>query len=153
VSSSRGDSVETLQSLRSPQDIIVFMVGGATYAEARTVAMMNQEFSSAASNGSAPTSGVKILLGGTCIHNSSSFVDMISAAVPNFGSAVTDPPPEGALSSGPGINLNLGNLSVSVGGAGGTGVYRSSGDGPSLQTEGIRDGVRSLIGKVKLPGV
>ncbi|KAG0304510.1 vacuolar protein sorting-associated protein 45 [Dissophora globulifera] len=42
-----------------PQDIIVFMVGGATYEEARFVSMLN-----------AATPGARIILGGTAIHNS-----------------------------------------------------------------------------------
>lgn len=42
-----------------PQDIIVFMMGGATYAEAEVVSKINQT-----------TQGVRIILGGTTIHNS-----------------------------------------------------------------------------------
>ncbi|KAI8149356.1 Sec1-like protein [Fennellomyces sp. T-0311] len=42
-----------------PQDIIVFMVGGATFEEARYVAQLN-----------ASTPGVRVALGGTCVHNS-----------------------------------------------------------------------------------
>ncbi|KAJ3191155.1 vacuolar protein sorting-associated protein 45 [Irineochytrium annulatum] len=41
-----------------PQDIIVFMVGGATYGEAREVYKLNQS-----------TPGVRIVLGGTTVHN------------------------------------------------------------------------------------
>lgn len=48
----------------SPQDIIIFMIGGTTYEEARTVALLNQE----AGNSS---TGTRLLLGGTCVHNSS----------------------------------------------------------------------------------
>ncbi|KAJ1967382.1 vacuolar protein sorting-associated protein 45 [Dispira parvispora] len=47
-----------------PQDIIVFMVGGATYAEARLVAQINNS-----------TPGVRVVLGGTTVHNSESFVE------------------------------------------------------------------------------
>ena len=46
-----------------PQDIIVFFVGGATYAEALTVANLNRS-----------TQGVRIILGGTTIHNSRRYV-------------------------------------------------------------------------------
>lgn len=39
---------------------------------------------------------------------------------------------------------------MSVGGPGGTGVYRTTGEnGINLQAEGIRDGVMNLFGKVK----
>ncbi|TPX37090.1 hypothetical protein SmJEL517_g00924 [Synchytrium microbalum] len=42
-----------------PQDIIIFMVGGATYAEGREVARLNTVYP-----------GVRIILAGTTIHNS-----------------------------------------------------------------------------------
>lgn len=41
-----------------PQDIIVFMIGGATYAEAREV----EKFSRS-------NPGVRVVLGGTTVHN------------------------------------------------------------------------------------
>ena len=47
-----------------PQDVIVFIIGGATYEEARTVALLNQEPASGS------TGGARLLLGGTCVHNS-----------------------------------------------------------------------------------
>ena len=47
-----------------PQDVIIFIIGGATYEEARTVAMLNQEPASGS------TGGARLLLGGTCVHNS-----------------------------------------------------------------------------------
>lgn len=52
-----------------PQDIVVFMVGGVTYEEARLVAELN-----------ASTKGVRIVLGGTTIHNSKTFLEDISDA-------------------------------------------------------------------------
>ncbi|KAM3920202.1 vacuolar protein sorting-associated protein 45 isoform 1-T1 [Leptodactylus fuscus] len=52
-----------------PQDIIVFMVGGATYEEALTVYNLNRT-----------TPGVRIVLGGTTIHNTKSFLDEVQAA-------------------------------------------------------------------------
>jgi Sec1 family len=45
-----------------PQDIIVFIIGGATYAEARELGKVCQAYS-----------GVRVVLGGTCIHNSSRY--------------------------------------------------------------------------------
>jgi len=53
-----------------PQDIIVFMIGGTTYEEAKTIATIN-----------ANTPGVRIVLGSTSIHNSSSFLADMEAAV------------------------------------------------------------------------
>ncbi|XP_056402382.1 vacuolar protein sorting-associated protein 45 [Hyla sarda] len=52
-----------------PQDIIVFMVGGATYEEASTVYHLNRT-----------TPGVRIVLGGTTIHNTKSFLEEVQAA-------------------------------------------------------------------------
>ncbi|KAL9986476.1 hypothetical protein ACROYT_G000631 [Oculina patagonica] len=49
-----------------PQEIIVFMVGGATYEEAYAVYNLNKSLP-----------GVKIVLGGTTIHNCKSFLDEV----------------------------------------------------------------------------
>jgi hypothetical protein len=57
---------------RRPQDIIIFMVGGTTYEEARTVALFNQDPVAASNGAVASTGGARILLGGNCVHNSSS---------------------------------------------------------------------------------
>lgn len=56
-----------------PQDIIVFMVGGATYEEAKMVAQVN-----------ASSPGIRVVLGGTTVHNSSSFLDEVEAAVESW---------------------------------------------------------------------
>ncbi|TLD22764.1 hypothetical protein PspLS_07226 [Pyricularia sp. CBS 133598] len=61
-----------------PQDIIVFMVGGATYEEAKTVAGIN-----------ASTPGVRVVLGGTTIHNADSFLEEVEDAVMSW----PEPPP------------------------------------------------------------
>jgi hypothetical protein len=141
------------------------MIGGVTYEEARTIALFNQD-PAAASNGSiTSTGGARILLGGTCIHNSSSYayffhfrqsipnpclryIEMLQSAAVNFPTPVYDPPPESA-SNAPILNLNLGGVNVSLGGAAGTGVYRTSNEGVNVQADGLRDGVLNLIGKVK----
>ncbi|XP_020653920.2 vacuolar protein sorting-associated protein 45 isoform X1 [Pogona vitticeps] len=52
-----------------PQDIIVFVIGGATYEEALTVYNLNRS-----------TPGVRIVLGGTTIHNTKSFLEEVSSA-------------------------------------------------------------------------
>eukprot|EP00123_Amoebidium_parasiticum_P007301 comp18029_c0_seq1/m.18538 comp18029_c0_seq1/g.18538 ORF comp18029_c0_seq1/g.18538 comp18029_c0_seq1/m.18538 type:complete len:592 (-) comp18029_c0_seq1:128-1903(-) len=51
-----------------PQDIIVFMVGGATYEEARFVSKLNDTLP-----------GVRIVLGGTHVHNCESFLQDVIA--------------------------------------------------------------------------
>ncbi|KAL9031406.1 MAG: hypothetical protein Q9196_000554 [Gyalolechia fulgens] len=53
-----------------PQDIIVFMIGGATYEEAKTVAQIN-----------ASSPGVRVVLGATTIHNSTTFLGEVEDAV------------------------------------------------------------------------
>lgn len=53
-----------------PQDVIVFMVGGATFEEARIVAQMN-----------ASTPGVRVVLGGTEVLNSSRFLDQVRGSI------------------------------------------------------------------------
>ncbi|KAM5162630.1 vacuolar protein sorting-associated protein 45 isoform 2-T2 [Callospermophilus lateralis] len=52
-----------------PQDIIVFVIGGATYEEALTVYNLNRT-----------TPGVRIVLGGTTVHNTKSFLEEILAS-------------------------------------------------------------------------
>ena len=72
---------------------------------------------------------------------------MINSAAASFPASVYEPPLETA-STMPSLNLNLGGVNVSLGGAG-TGVYRTSGESVGVQADGIRDGVRNLLGKVK----
>ena len=56
-----------------PQDIIVFMIGGATYEEAKMIAQIN-----------ASSPGVRVVLGGTMIHNSTTFLDEVEDAVSSW---------------------------------------------------------------------
>lgn len=53
-----------------PQDIVLFIIGGTTYEEALTVHQLNK---------SSP--GVRIVLGGTAVHNFQSFLEEISSVV------------------------------------------------------------------------
>lgn len=53
-----------------PQDIIVFIAGGATYEEAKMIAGIN-----------ATTPGVRVVLGGTTIHNATTFLEEVEEAV------------------------------------------------------------------------
>ncbi|OAA37470.1 vacuolar protein sorting-associated protein 45 [Metarhizium rileyi] len=56
-----------------PQDIIVFIVGGATYEEAKMIAGMN-----------ATTPGVRVVLGGTSILNATDFLKEVDDAVSSW---------------------------------------------------------------------
>ncbi|MCJ1368033.1 vacuolar protein sorting-associated protein 45 [Acarospora aff. strigata] len=53
-----------------PQDIVVFIVGGVTYEEAKMVAQVN-----------ASSPGVRVVLGGTSVHNSTTFLEEMEDAV------------------------------------------------------------------------
>ena len=53
-----------------PQDIIIFIVGGATFEEAKMVAQVN-----------ASSPGVRVILGATTIHNSSTFLEDVEETV------------------------------------------------------------------------
>ncbi|XP_073989668.1 vacuolar protein sorting 45 isoform X2 [Rhodnius prolixus] len=53
------------------QDVIVFIIGGVTYEEALCVHLLNK---------SSANSGVRIVLGGTTIHNTTSFIDEVGTA-------------------------------------------------------------------------
>ena len=48
-----------------PKEIFVYMVGGVTYEEARVVAEFNKE----------NTNGQRVILGGSTVHNSTSFLE------------------------------------------------------------------------------
>ncbi|XXG96707.1 hypothetical protein Hte_002997 [Hypoxylon texense] len=61
-----------------PQDVVVFVVGGATYEEAKTVAGIN-----------ASSPGVRVVLGGTALHNAATFLDEVDDAVSSW----PEPPP------------------------------------------------------------
>ena len=58
-----------------PQDIIVFIVGGVTYEEAKMVAQVN-----------ASSPGVRVVLGATNIHNSTTFLAEVEDAVSSWPS-------------------------------------------------------------------
>ncbi|PBP23832.1 vacuolar protein sorting-associated protein 45 [Diplocarpon rosae] len=61
-----------------PQDIILFVVGGTTFEEAKTVSQIN-----------ASSPGIRIVLGGTHVHNSTTFLEEMEDAV----SLWPEPPP------------------------------------------------------------
>ena len=56
-----------------PQDIIVFIIGGATYEEAKMVAQVN-----------ASSPGVRVVLGGTSMHNSMTFLEEVDDTVSSW---------------------------------------------------------------------
>ncbi|PWN26377.1 Sec1-like protein, partial [Jaminaea rosea] len=91
-----------------PQEVIVFIVGGATYEEARYVHQLNQQGVSASGAGSGTGTGTgtstpthpvgggqttRFLLGGSTILNSSSWLDIVQDAATRFGHSIARPPP------------------------------------------------------------
>ena len=62
-----GDGSVAQASKERPQDIVVFMVGGMTYEEAKMIAGVNESMP-----------GVRIVLGGTTICNSEGFLKVWS---------------------------------------------------------------------------
>lgn len=52
---------------RPPQEVIVFIIGGVTYEEALAVHQLNN-------------SGYRVILGGTTVHNSESFINEVIQA-------------------------------------------------------------------------
>ncbi|KAK1006525.1 vacuolar protein sorting-associated protein 45 [Friedmanniomyces endolithicus] len=58
------------QTRDKPQEIVVFIVGGATYEEARCVAQVN-----------ASSPGVRVVLGGTGVLSSGGFLEMVEESV------------------------------------------------------------------------
>ncbi|KAG0648400.1 Vacuolar sorting-associated 45 [Hyphodiscus hymeniophilus] len=61
-----------------PQDIIMFFIGGVTFEEAKSVSQIN-----------ASTPGIRIVLGGTSVHNSTTFLEEMEDAVQSW----PEPPP------------------------------------------------------------
>lgn len=61
-----------------PQDIVVFLIGGVTFEEAKTVSQIN-----------ASSPGIRIVLGGTSVHNSTTFLEEMEDAVSSW----PEPPP------------------------------------------------------------
>lgn len=61
-----------------PQDIILFIVGGVTFEEAKSVSQIN-----------ASSPGIRIVLGGTSVHNSTTFLEEMEDAVSSW----PEPPP------------------------------------------------------------
>lgn len=114
-----------------PQDVILFIVGGATYEEARAVALLNTQ------GASGPGMGARFLLGGSTVHNSQSFLTMVQDAASRFPASIARPPPpsaggaagSGSQGQGQGLNLRIGPVQLNVGrdGRGGEGFTGAGG--------------------------
>ncbi|EGG01948.1 uncharacterized protein MELLADRAFT_78910 [Melampsora larici-populina 98AG31] len=139
--------------LMRPTEVIVFVIGGTTYEEARSIALLNERLTSGqgfTGPGLQPQLGARVILGGTFVHNSKSFLNLLrdlSNRYPNFNE------PNHQL-----INLNsnhpiTGNSSLLSGV--GAGVGNPSNSLP-ISTNALEeigdaavDGVMNLIGRVR----
>lgn len=158
------------QALR-PLELIVFVVGGTTYEEARSVALLNERLTSGqgfSGPGPQPQLGAKVILGGTCVHNSKTFLNWLRDLSVRFPTLTESKPtlinaggslnnaqtnPSGFGSGGGGFNIQLGSLSVNVGSSNSSSNHAGPG---STTTSGLEeigdaavDGVRNLIGIVR----
>jgi hypothetical protein len=114
----------------------------------------------------------RIIIGGSFVHNSKSFLDMLGNAAEHYPPSVYGPPPSLGAPAGntslssvatgpvapsanaPAINLRAGGYELSVGGAAGSGLYRASGTNTggiaaSVQLDGLRDGAKSFFGSLR----
>ncbi|KAA3457137.1 vacuolar protein sorting-associated protein 45-like protein isoform X1 [Gossypium australe] len=62
-------SMMLAQSVYRPQEVVIFIVGGTTYEESRSVAQLN-----------ASNSGIRFILGGTAVLNSKRFLKDLEEA-------------------------------------------------------------------------
>ncbi|GAC72370.1 beta-tubulin folding cofactor A [Moesziomyces antarcticus T-34] len=121
VSSSQHSA--SINPAERPQDVILFIIGGATYEEARSIALLNAQHQRGAQQGAAQQNavggtvgtGTRFLLGGSSIHNSKSFLDMIQDAASRFDARFAKPPAN-LGSAGPALNLSIGPVQLAVGG-------------------------------------
>ncbi|GAB00012.1 uncharacterized protein L969DRAFT_78767 [Mixia osmundae IAM 14324] len=141
------------------QDVILFIIGGTTYEEARSIAVLNQQFAQASSYSNAPGAqaqnnfgaGVRLLLGGTGVLNSTMFLDLVRDAAARFPASMTSsalslrptsqPPQATPQTSQEGLNLKIGNLSLNVGGNAGAGLEAG--------VDNVRDAAMNLFGRVR----
>mmetsp|Transcript_21447 Transcript_21447/g.55201 ORF Transcript_21447/g.55201 Transcript_21447/m.55201 type:complete len:634 (+) Transcript_21447:87-1988(+) len=88
---------------RPAQEVIVFIVGGATFEEARYVAQFNEQNRQAVAAGASSSTGVtqpmRVVLGGTSILNSAAFLDDVAGSGPAGGTARREPAAASAAQS------------------------------------------------------
>ncbi|KAG0145717.1 hypothetical protein CROQUDRAFT_78586 [Cronartium quercuum f. sp. fusiforme G11] len=136
----------SVQMMR-PTELIVFVIGGTTYEEARSIALLNERLSTSqgfTGPGPQPQTGARVILGGTFVHNSHTFLDLLrdlSNRFPNFNEPTTNLiNPSNTLNpivGGSGFNLQLGNNPI------------PSSSALEEISDAAVDGVMSLIGRVR----
>ncbi|CAL8070055.1 unnamed protein product [Calicophoron daubneyi] len=92
---STGSCWKAIPTGQRPKKVIVFVLGGATYTEARVIHMLN-----------ASTPDTDIVLGGTCIHNSRSFLEEVNMATrPALVKSSSESPSSPAIAKPPESSL------------------------------------------------
>lgn len=90
-----GHAPGPVEQQRTPTDVIVCIVGGTTYEEARTIAALNQQYAHAGPSQSGMGTpvlggaGIRFLLAGTGVLNSRNFLAMLRDAASRFPATMT----------------------------------------------------------------
>lgn len=95
-----------------PQEVILFVIGGTTYEEARNVALLNGAPPGSVTQASPAWPGSRFLLGGSTVHNARSFLDMVQYTASRLPQSITRPPPSVGDA---GMHLRLGPMQLNVG--------------------------------------
>lgn len=126
-----------------PQDVILFVIGGTTYEEARNVALLNGAPAGSVTQTPPAWPGSHFLLGGTTIHNARSFLDMVQHTASRLPPGITRPPPSVGDS---GMHLRLGPVQLNVGA--GNAPPRELSEGLGDVANNAREFASGLFGRV-----
>lgn len=124
-----------------PQDVILFVIGGTTYEEARTVALLNGAPQGSVTQAQPPWPGSRFLLGGTTVHNARSFLDMVQYTASRLPPSITRPPPSAGDT---GLHLRLGPMQLNVANA----PQREISEGLGDVANNARELATGLFGRV-----
>ncbi|WFD29515.1 vacuolar protein sorting-associated protein 45 [Malassezia sp. CBS 17886] len=130
-------------ALTRPQDVILFVIGGTTYEEARVVALLNG-LAAPGARGAPSWPGTRFLLGGTTVHNSHSFLNMIQHTATRLPASITRPPPGRGGEDASGLQLRLGPVHLAVPHPGGA----AASEGIGQVASGARDFATGLLGRL-----
>ena len=126
-----------------PQDVILFVIGGTTYEEARSIALLNGAPSGSGVPSQPTWPGTRFLLGGTTVHNARSFLDMVQYTASRLPTNITRPPPSVGDA---GLHLRLGPMQLNVGA--GHAPSRELGEGLGDVANNAREFASGLFGRV-----
>ena len=119
------------------------MIGGTTYEEARSIALLNGAPSGSGVPSQPTWPGTRFLLGGTTVHNARSFLDMVQYTASRLPASITRPPPSVGDA---GLHLRLGPMQLNVGA--GHAPSRELGEGLGDVANNAREFASGLFGRV-----